>query len=172
MGHNFALHLQDHRFLVERVNVGLPCESKGGSREDDPAQRFVNQKAYFYHTLANAFEQDRIEGLTDEMTIGQLAGVVYEIESHGRMRIESKEEARKRGVVSPDRAEALMLALCKPPQKYEWHSIRELGRLRPATADGSLGESSAHPYWGFWEKPYDPAEEMALPRRWPRGRGF
>ena len=43
------------------------------------------------------------------------------------MKIESKEKARARGVPSPDRAEALMLALCKPPQRYEYYSIRDLG---------------------------------------------
>ena len=58
--------------------------------------------------------------MTDEETIGQLAGILYELDSQGRMKIESKEKARARGVPSPDRAEALMLALCKPPQKYEY----------------------------------------------------
>src|SRR5271163_4777835 len=40
-----------------------------------------------------------------------LSSILYEIDSHGRMKIESKEDARKRGVRSPDRADALMLAL-------------------------------------------------------------
>ena len=40
------------------------------------------------------------------------------------MKIESKEQARTRGVPSPDRAEALMLALCRPPQKFEYYSLR------------------------------------------------
>ena len=43
-----------------------------------------------------------------------MAGLLYEIDSHGRIKIESKESARARGVPSPDRAEALMLALGKP----------------------------------------------------------
>jgi hypothetical protein len=68
--------------------------------------------------------------LTDERTIGQLAGILYEIDSQGRLRIESKEQARARGFLSPDRAEALMLALCKPPQKFEYFSVRDLPQLR------------------------------------------
>jgi len=63
----------------------------------------------------HAFERDQVEGLLDETTIGQLAGLLYEFDSQGRMKIESKEKARERGVVSPDRADALMLALCKAP---------------------------------------------------------
>ncbi len=43
-----------------------------------------------------------------------------------RLQLESKEKERARGVLSPDRADALMLALCKPPQQFEYHSIREL----------------------------------------------
>jgi hypothetical protein len=38
------------------------------------------------------------------------------------MRIESKEQARTRGFLSPDRAEALTLALCRPPQKFEYYT--------------------------------------------------
>jgi hypothetical protein len=48
------------------------------------------------------------------------------------MKIESKEEARKRGVPSLDRADALMLALCKPPQKIEFYSVRDLPRMGSA----------------------------------------
>src|SRR6202166_1829616 len=78
------------------------------------AGAFANQKAQFYQTLADAFEHDQIDGLTDDETIGQLADIMYEHDSHGRMKIEPKEKARERGVRSPDRAEALMLALGKP----------------------------------------------------------
>ena len=47
----------------------------------------------------------------DDTTIGQLAGILYEINSHGQQLIEPKKKAAERGVPSPDRAEALMLAL-------------------------------------------------------------
>jgi hypothetical protein len=59
----------------------------------------------------------------DETTVGQLAGILYEIDSQGRIKIESKEDARKRGVPSPDRADALMLALGELPRLYEYRSM-------------------------------------------------
>jgi Terminase large subunit, T4likevirus-type, N-terminal len=74
IGYNFGLHLRDCRFPVELINVGMPCESKPQLGENDPARRFVNLKASFYQALADAFERDQIDGLTDEATIGQLAG--------------------------------------------------------------------------------------------------
>jgi phage terminase large subunit len=169
MGHNFGLHLRDERFPVELVNVGMACESRPEWPENDPAGRFVNLKAQYYHELADAFERNEVQGLRDDVTIGQLTGILYEVDSHGRIKIESKESARARGIPSPDRAEALMLALCKPPQKYEWYSIRDLPRLRSGSAQRPGDQCGGLAYTGFREVPHDPAEDRPLRRRWPRG---
>ena len=167
IGHNFGLHLRDHKYPVELVNVGQSCESRPEQGENDPAKRFVNLKAYYYQNLADAFERDEIDGLTDDLTISQLAGILYEIDPHGRLKVESKEKARERGVPSPDRAEALMLALCKPRPLYEYRSIRDLRTERRAV-DNSIYPAE-HPYWGFREVPYLEEDDRPLRRRWPRG---
>jgi phage terminase large subunit len=111
IGHNFGLHLRDQNFPVELVNVGLPCRSQPNLRENDPAKRFANEKARSYQTVADLFEHDEVDGLLDEETIAQLADLQYEIDSRGRVKIESKDDARARRSRSPDRAEALMLAI-------------------------------------------------------------
>jgi phage terminase large subunit len=162
VGHNFGLHLRDCRFSVEMVNVSKPCESRPG--ENDPARRFVNLKACYYQAVADALERDQIEGLTDETTIGQLAGLLYEVDSQGRMKIESKEKARERGVPSPDRAEALMLALGRPRQKMEIFFPRDLPRLRAKAAENS-SPGAEHPYWGFREIPYSDDDDNTIRRR-------
>jgi phage terminase large subunit len=154
IGHNFGLHLGDCRFPVDPINVSRRCESSPHLGDDDPALRFVNLKACFYQALADAFERDQIEGLTDETTIGQLASLIYEIDSQGRLKLESKEQARARGVPSPDRAEALMLALCKPPQKIEYRSARDLPSSNAQTGICPFDED---------------AQARVRPRRWPRG---
>jgi hypothetical protein len=168
VGHNFGLHLRDCRFPVEQINVGMPCESKPNLRENNPAGRFVNQKARFYQELADALERDQVEGLTDEATIGQLAGLLYEYDSQGRVKIESKESARARGALSPDRAEALMLALCKPPQKYEYYTARDLPLLRSKSVVAT--DSEPHPYWGFREvfRNHDDDDYPVRRGRWRR----
>jgi hypothetical protein len=89
----------------------MPCVTMPHLGENDPARRFVNLRACFYQALADAFERDQVQGLVDEETIGQLSGLLYELDSQGRIRIEAKEKARARGVPSPDRADALMLAI-------------------------------------------------------------
>jgi phage terminase large subunit len=111
IGYNFGLHLKDLGFPVEPINVGLPCPSQPELHANDPALRFANEKARRYQNLADAFERNQVEGLVDDQTIAQLAGIVYELDSRGRTRIESKENARQRGLSSLDRAEALMLAI-------------------------------------------------------------
>ena len=119
IGHNFGLHLRDCRFPVELVKVGMPCAALPHMGDSDPARRFVNLRACFYQALADAFERDQVQGLIDEETIGQLSGILFELDSHGRIRIEAKEKARARGVPSPDRADALMLALAAAnPARY------------------------------------------------------
>jgi hypothetical protein len=54
-----------------------------------------------------------LAGLTDDKTIAQLAGIRYSHNSRGQIVIESKDDARKRGVKSPDRAEAIVLAFAE-----------------------------------------------------------
>jgi hypothetical protein len=168
IGHNFGLHLRDHRYPIELVNVGLPCPSQPELGENNPATRFVNEKARFYQNLADALEGDQIEGLTDDETIGQLANLQYEIDAHGRMKIEPKEKARQRGVPSPDRAEALMLALGQPRPLIEFFSVRDLPRRQ------SNAVVSHFPPWqsGFVERPRqhdDDRPALRKSRRWGPG---
>jgi phage terminase large subunit len=167
VGRNFALHLRDCRFPVELINVAMSCESKPEWGENNPAQRFVNLKASFYQALADAFEYDQVEGLTDEATIGQLAGLLYEIDSQGRMKIESKDKARQRGVPSPDRAEALMLALAKPPDKFEYYPSRD-PRLKSGSPQTSHSVFSERGLNGFREAGDDDEDDFRprSARRW------
>jgi hypothetical protein len=161
IGHNFGLNLRSDRFPVELVNVGMPCESKPQLGENDPSRRFLNLKASYYQALADAFEHDQIEGLTDETTIGQLAGILTEFDSRGRIRIESKEDTRKRGVPSPDRAEALMLAVGEAPRLYEFISIRDFERPK------LRGQAARDAY----EDQMNDYQRLGLSRfrRWPKG---
>ena len=126
VGHNFGLHLRDEGFPVQMVHVGVPVEEQPNLKMEDPARRFVNRKAQYYQRIADILEHDALEGLIDDLTIDQLSSLRYELDSRGRMKIESKEKARERGVPSPDRAEALMLALGEPPPLMEWTSIGQL----------------------------------------------
>ncbi len=101
IGYNFGLHLRDQGLPIEFVNVGETSRDSA---------KFANAKAEFFWGLRMRFEAGDIRGLADEIAISQLAGIRYRHNPRGQIQIESKEEARKRGVKSPDRAEAVMLA--------------------------------------------------------------
>jgi len=104
IGHYLARHLEDHGITVSDVNVGERPWSTDG------AERCANLKAELFWSLRERFADGEISGLTDRTLVSQLAGLRYEHDPRGRVRIESKQDAVKRGLKSPDRAEALMLA--------------------------------------------------------------
>jgi hypothetical protein len=123
--------LRDLGYPVQFIHhLGNPCEDKPNLRQLNPPLRFANIKAQYYQNVADAFERDEVEGLMDDTTIGQLAGILYEINSHGQQLIEPKKKAAERGVPSPDRAEALMLAFGPWPRAYEYRSSRDLDQPR------------------------------------------
>ena len=51
------------------------------------------------------------------VTAAQLAAPSYRSNSSGRIQIEAKADMARRGVGSPDRAEAVLLALFEPPRR-------------------------------------------------------
>lgn len=75
-------------------------------------EAYFNQKSEVYWIARKYFQDKRISGLTDYDTRGQLQDILYFENNTGRLQIESKKDAReKRGVDSPDRAEAVIMAL-------------------------------------------------------------
>jgi hypothetical protein len=106
IGWGMFLHLRDifGADIVHAVNVG---------EAPDDGEHFANLKAELYWGLRQRFKDGDMAGLTDEKTIGQLTSIRYKHNSRGQIVIESKDDALKRGVPSPDRAEAWMLAFAK-----------------------------------------------------------
>jgi hypothetical protein len=46
----------------------------------------------------------------DSELVAELVGLRWHVDSRGRIQVESKDEMKKRGLRSPDKADALMLA--------------------------------------------------------------
>ena len=104
IGHYFVQHLDDQGFHVVPVNVGLPSSDR---------ERFSNLKAELYWGLRERSERGEITGLSDERMVAQLSSLRYGYTARGALQIESKDDMRRRGLRSPDRAEALMLAFAR-----------------------------------------------------------
>ena len=101
IGWNLFTRLKSDGFPVRGVNVGEAPRNK---------DKFQNLKAELYWGFRRRASEGDLAGLNDDKAIAQLAGIRYEYNSRGLIVIESKEQARKRGVKSPDRAEAIILA--------------------------------------------------------------
>src|SRR5579864_6223510 len=88
-GVSVAPNLRDEKFRVEFVHVGLRVQSRPGPH--DPSLRFFNLGAEYYQRLADLLQREALDGLRDATTIGQLAGIRYELDASGRIKIESKD---------------------------------------------------------------------------------
>ena len=106
IGFGMARHIADFKYPVKDVNVGVSARHP---------EKYANLKAELYWGLRMRFQSGDISGCFSEKAIGQLAGIRYEHNARGQVVIESKEDMRKRGVKSPDLAEAVMLAFAQEP---------------------------------------------------------
>jgi hypothetical protein len=102
-----------HKSIIVPVNVA--------ERAKDP-QKFRNIRAELWwngRTLLQPDNDGRQDVFLDveRKVMSQLAGPTFKSDSAGRIQIESKMEMKRRGVSSPDHAEAILLSLYDPPGK-------------------------------------------------------
>lgn len=117
IGYYMLKHLGDAGLPVLGVNVGEAASD---------TEKFVNRKAELYWGMRQRFQAGDVAGLTDETAIAQLAGIRYSHNARGQVVIESKDDARKRGVRSPDRAEAIMLAFAGSDSHVSFQDLQEM----------------------------------------------
>lgn len=113
--------------------------------------KFVNVRSEAWWGLREALRLGEVALEEDEVLRGQLVSVHYEHRSRGAVEVERKETMRGRGVASPDRADAVVMALwgstfsrvssysssrIRPPERVK--TLRSLtGARRPAHGPGS-----------------------------------
>ena len=125
VGHGLALHLADQGFDVRSFKAGAsPMDS----------EQFLNAKAESYFRLRDMYKEGYVSfwpQAQDEDTEAQLSAIEYRETSRGQIMVEPKEDARKRGVQSPDDAEAQVMAFCRLVPKEvtvdltDWQTISE-----------------------------------------------
>lgn len=95
-----------YTFLRENKVGARAYVAQASARDRD---RFLNLKAELHWEFRQKLEARTVGGLKDQRTIDQLLSILYD-DSTGKVAVEAKEHARKkRGVKSPDRAEAAIL---------------------------------------------------------------
>ena len=93
------------------AQFGVPVFGFTSQSPSTNPQAFANIKAQAYYFLRDLFYMGAITGINDNLLKQQLLGLKYEITPRGQTKMESKKDMRKRGVDSPDRADALCYAM-------------------------------------------------------------
>lgn len=98
----------------QAVDAGLSVVPYHGGEAPVDSDRFFNKRAEDYwhlREIAEAGELDLPEFGEDDELITQLGSIKWKLSPKGKIMIESKEDMRKRGLPSPDRADAVAMAM-------------------------------------------------------------
>lgn len=94
----------------------VPCHNGGIS---DDREHYENWGTESWAHVRDLLQEGGIELMNDEDLIGQLTTRKYKITSKGKIVLETKEEMKKRGLNSPDRADAVVLAFAEASGKAD-----------------------------------------------------
>jgi hypothetical protein len=119
-----------HELRVDGVGVGSGVvdelleaghdvvDMQSGAAAAD-SEHFANARAEWWWGLRQRFEAGDIDlAADDDELAAQLGTIKYKYTARGQVLIESKDDMRKRGLPSPDRADAVMLAKAHVPQGH------------------------------------------------------
>lgn len=111
---------------VDKIGIGAGITDRGkelglpfigvnvGAASSEP-ERFVNLRAELWWNVRERFEQGNIDiDPNDQDLAAELASLRFKRTSKGQVVIESKDEAKRRGVASPNKADAVMLSFAQP----------------------------------------------------------
>ena len=102
--------------VVDRLRqLGHPVRGVNVAHKARQSGRFANKRAEGYWELMERFSSGRIVIPNDNQLIGELAALRYGYDGQNRIQMEGKDEMRNRGLPSPDKADALMMAFLPSP---------------------------------------------------------
>jgi hypothetical protein len=85
---------------------GLDVAGFNGGSQPRDKERFINARAELYWTIREEFEAGGVDlDPADDRLVAQLGAIKWAVDSKGRIKIESKDDMRKRGLPSPDHAD-------------------------------------------------------------------
>jgi hypothetical protein len=118
------LHELGYHDIVVGVNV---------ARKAEEPDKYKNCRAELWDRMREWFIQDMPIEIPDSDELQtDLCGLGYKYDSSDRLQIESKEDAKKRGLLSPDTSDALMLTFYGG--EYVADGVYEVKRLSERTA--------------------------------------
>lgn len=109
---NEVIRSEKYDFIVCGVNVGEGAVAPPTDVDaPDDSEGFANLRAQLWWSVRDRFERGEIDiDPDDEDLAAELVEIKYKRTSTGKIQIESKDDAKRRGIPSPNRADAVMLS--------------------------------------------------------------
>jgi hypothetical protein len=105
----------ESRRIVQAINFGgKPVEPPPVDERGAPAGGPANRRAEMWGNLKKALEEGRVSLPDSDSLQADITSCGYKYNSAGQLLIESKQDMRKRGVPSPDEADAVALCFADP----------------------------------------------------------
>jgi len=96
--------------VVDRLReLGLPARGVNVAESPSLGATYSNLRAELWFRVKAWLEQRNSRLPADEHLLAELASPRYTFTSSGKMKVEAKDEMRKRGLASPDKADAICL---------------------------------------------------------------
>lgn len=93
--------------------------------------KYVNKRAEMWGQMKEWLESPPVQIPDDDALQADLCSLHYDYDSHGRLKLESKDDAKKRGVRSPDLADALALTWGMPVKREEYRAMNIIKPRKP-----------------------------------------
>lgn len=111
--------------VVDRLReLGLPV--RGVNVSESPAtnsDRYMRMRDELWFLGKEWFETRSVLIPRDDGLIAELVGPKYKIESSGKLKVESKDDMKKRGIRSPNKADAFLLTFAGGDMAVRQHQI-------------------------------------------------
>lgn len=92
----------------------------GGQLDDGDPVEYANNTGIMWGRIRKLLQSGEMSIWDDAELISQLSNRKYTVNSDGKIELERKKDMKKRGISSPDIADALALALYNPFTEYVW----------------------------------------------------
>ena len=102
--------------VVDRLQeLGLPVRGINVAEAPSMRGQYVNLRAELWFRMKEWLEARDCKLPKDEQLFSELVSPRYDFSSTGKMKVESKQDMKKRGLPSPDKADAVILTLASQP---------------------------------------------------------
>ena len=104
--------------VVDRLKeLGVKVKGINVAESAKENNKYTNLRAEIFWQLRERFQKGDIDTPDNSKMVAQLAGLKYEFDSSGKLKLQSKEDMRRKGLKSPDIADALAIAYMEKLKK-------------------------------------------------------